>query len=69
MVQATSTEFHMCTTLLSYFQEHQLYKNQAGKSPTILDFLLGVDFIRRVPTGVGGGGRRPEAGKVMILNF
>ena len=33
-------------TLVSYLQEHPLYKNQAANFPTILDsFLLGVDCI------------------------
>jgi len=38
-------------TLVSYLQEHPLYKNQAAKFPIIFDsFLLGVNCIRRVST-------------------
>jgi len=46
-------------TLVSYLQEHPLYKNQAAKLPAILDrFLLGVDCIRQVPAWVGGRDQR-----------
>ena len=45
-----------CITLVSYLQEHPLYKNQAAKFPIILDsFSLSVDRIRWAPTWVGGG--------------
>ena len=60
MVEATSAKFsQMFYTSFFYHQDHPLYNNQAAKFPTILDsFILGVDYIRQVPTEVGGGGGR-----------